>query len=41
VKTGLRVVQRMGLVKTDGEDRPQDEVKILKARVIEEGEEDV
>ena len=41
VKTGLRVVQRMGLVKTDGEDRPVDEVKILKARLIEEGEEDV
>lgn len=41
VKTGLRVVQRMGLVKTDGEDRPVDEVKILKARVIEEGEDDI
>ena len=38
VKTGLRVVQRMGLVKTDAEDRPVDEVKILKARVVEEGE---
>ena len=40
VKTGLRVVQRMGLVKTDTEDRPVDEVKILKARVVEEGEDE-
>jgi peptidyl-prolyl cis-trans isomerase-like 1 len=31
----------MGLVKTDGEDRPVDEVKILKARVVEEGDEDI
>lgn len=31
----------MGLVKTDGEDRPVDEVKILKARVIEEGEDGI
>ena len=28
----------MGLVKTDGEDRPVDEVRILKARVMEEGD---
>ena len=40
VKSGLGVVQRMGLVKTDAEDRPTDQVKILKARVIEEGDED-
>lgn len=40
VKTGLRVVQRMGLVKTDGEDRPVDEVKILRARTVEEGEDE-
>lgn len=39
VKSGLRVVQRMGLVKTDKEDRPEDEVKILKARVVEQDEE--
>ncbi|KAL8843717.1 MAG: hypothetical protein Q9176_001925 [Flavoplaca citrina] len=39
VKSGLRVVQRMGLVKTAGEDRPVEEVKILKARVVEEDEE--
>ncbi|KAL8760119.1 MAG: hypothetical protein Q9199_000256 [Rusavskia elegans] len=41
VKNGLRVVQRMGLVKTAAEDRPVEEVKILKARVIEEGEEGI
>ena len=39
VKEGLRIVQRMGLVKTDAEDRPVDQVKILKARVIEEDDE--
>lgn len=39
VKSGLRVVQRMGLVKTGAEDRPMEEVKILRARVIEEGDE--
>ncbi|MCJ1314536.1 heme binding [Agyrium rufum] len=37
VKSGLRVVQRMGLVKTNAEDRPVDEVKILSARVVEIG----
>ncbi|MCJ1484270.1 heme binding [Schaereria dolodes] len=40
VKSGLRVVQRMGLVKTGAEDRPTESVKILKARVIDEDEED-
>lgn len=35
VKSGLRVVQRMGLVKTDAEDRPEERVLILKARVLE------
>lgn len=39
VKSGLRVVQRMGLVKTGAEDRPVDQVKILKARIIEAGDE--
>lgn len=36
VTGGLRVVQRMGLVKTGVEDRPVDEVKIRSARVVEE-----
>jgi peptidyl-prolyl cis-trans isomerase-like 1 len=35
VKGGMRIVQRMGLVKTGPEDRPLDQVKINKARVVE------
>jgi peptidyl-prolyl cis-trans isomerase-like 1 len=38
VKSGMRVVQRMGLVKTGSEDRPEQEVKILRARVMSDGE---
>lgn len=41
VKSGLRVVQRMGLVKTGAEDRPVDQVKIVSAKVVGEGEEGV
>ena len=41
VKSGLRIVQRMGLVKTGAEDRPTEQVKILKARVVEDNEESV
>lgn len=41
VKSGLRIVQRMGLVKTDAEDRPIDQVMILKARLVEEGDDGV
>ncbi|GKT42696.1 peptidyl-prolyl cis-trans isomerase-like 1 [Colletotrichum spaethianum] len=37
VKNGLSVVKRMGLVKTGPEDRPLEEVKILRASVVEEG----
>ncbi|KAA8908669.1 putative peptidyl-prolyl cis-trans isomerase ppi1 [Sphaerosporella brunnea] len=37
VHSGMRVVQRMGLVKTDRNDKPVDDVKIIKARVDEEG----
>ncbi|KKA18739.1 Peptidylprolyl isomerase [Rasamsonia emersonii CBS 393.64] len=40
VKSGMRVIQRMGLVKTDSEDRPVDPVKIIRARVLEEGAEE-
>ncbi|KAF2098389.1 peptidyl-prolyl cis-trans isomerase ppi1 [Rhizodiscina lignyota] len=40
VKNGLRVVQRMGLVKTK-DDRPVEEVKILSAHVVEEGKGEV
>jgi peptidyl-prolyl cis-trans isomerase-like 1 len=35
VKSGMRVIQRMGLVKTGGEDRPVDELKIIRAQVVE------
>lgn len=35
VKNGMKLVQRMGLVKTDGEDRPLEEVKIVKAKVLD------
>lgn len=40
VKSGMGVVRRLGLVQTDGEDRPVEEVKILRARVVEDGGED-
>lgn len=39
VKTGMRLVLRMGSLRTDGEDRPVEEVKIVRARVLEPGEE--
>ncbi|KAF8472679.1 putative peptidyl-prolyl cis-trans isomerase ppi1 [Kalaharituber pfeilii] len=35
VSSGMRVVQRMGLVRTGEGDRPLEEVKILSGRVIE------
>ena len=35
VKGGMGVVRRLGMVKTDGEDRPVEEEKILKGRVAE------
>jgi peptidyl-prolyl cis-trans isomerase-like 1 len=39
VKSGMRVIQRMGFVKTNNEDRPVDEVKILRAKIVEGSEE--
>ncbi|KAG9205195.1 hypothetical protein B5807_04892 [Epicoccum nigrum] len=36
VKSGMQSVKKLGLVKTDREDRPVEEVKILKAYVIKE-----
>ena len=36
VKNGIRVVQRMGFVKTNKEDKPMDTVKIMKAYVIKD-----
>lgn len=35
----MRIVQRMGLVKTDANDKPIDDISIIKARVVVEGEE--
>lgn len=35
VKGGMRVVQRMGLVRTGEGDKPVEEVRILRARVLE------
>lgn len=34
VKSGLKIVQRMGLVKVGAEDRPTEEVRIVSARVL-------
>jgi len=38
VKTGLGVVRRMGMVKTDADDRPAEALKILRARVVDDPE---
>lgn len=38
VKSGMRVVQRMGLVKTGPEDRPEEEVVLNSARVLKDDE---
>jgi peptidyl-prolyl cis-trans isomerase-like 1 len=38
VKTGMGVVKRMGMVPTGKEDKPVQEVKIITARVVEEGD---
>ena len=38
VKSGLRVVQRMGLVKTGPEDRPVEDVMILGSRIVDTDE---
>lgn len=35
VKSGMQYVKKLGLVKTDKEDRPVEEVKIIKAYVVE------
>lgn len=39
VKNGMRIVQRMGMVQTNREDRPMEEVKIVSARVAKEDDE--
>jgi len=35
VKSGMKVVQRMGLVQTDRQDRPLEEIKIVRATVVD------
>ena len=35
VKSGMKIVQRMGLVKTNAEDKPLEQVKIIRARVLD------
>lgn len=37
VKAGMGVVRRLGLVRTDAEDRPVEDVRIIRARAFEEG----
>ncbi|OAL50226.1 peptidyl-prolyl cis-trans isomerase [Pyrenochaeta sp. DS3sAY3a] len=37
VKSGMQVVKKLGLVKTDTEDRPVQEIKIVKAYIVESG----
>lgn len=41
VRSGMRVVERMGRVATGAGDRPVEEVRILRAWVLEEGMEGV
>lgn len=41
VKSGMGVVRRLGLVKTDADDRPVEDVKIIRARVVEDGGDEV
>jgi len=36
VSKGMGVVRKMGMVKTDRQDRPTEEVKIIKAYVVKE-----
>lgn len=38
VTKGMSVVKRLGMVRTDPEDRPVDDVKIIEASVLTEGE---
>ena len=40
VKSGMRIVQRMGLVKTGAEDRPVEEVKIVRSSIVENDEDE-
>ncbi|GAA5951824.1 hypothetical protein JCM8115_005250 [Rhodotorula mucilaginosa] len=35
VSAGMGVVQRLGAVATDGDDRPRESIKVMKARVVD------
>lgn len=39
VKGGMRIVQRMGMVQTNREDKPTQEVKIVTARIAKDDDE--
>ena len=41
VSSGMNVVKRMGLVKTDAQERPMDDVSIAKATVLEAEDQDL
>ncbi|CAA9959884.1 hypothetical protein CFE70_003328 [Pyrenophora teres f. teres 0-1] len=36
VKSGMQIVKKLGLVKTDKEDRPVEEIKIIKAYLVDD-----
>ena len=38
VKAGLQVLRRIGLVQTDADDRPVEDVRIIRAKVVTEDE---
>ncbi|KAI0172783.1 peptidyl-prolyl cis-trans isomerase-like 1 [Hypoxylon sp. FL1284] len=38
VRAGMSVLRRLGMVKTDADDRPVEDVKIIRARVLDEEE---
>ena len=35
VKDGGKIVKRLGMVSTDGQDRPKEEIRILRATCVE------
>ncbi|KAF2130752.1 peptidyl-prolyl cis-trans isomeras-like protein-like 1 [Dothidotthia symphoricarpi CBS 119687] len=37
VKSGMQIVKKLGMVKTDKEDRPVEDIKIERARIVENG----
>lgn len=41
VTRGMGVVKRMGLVRTGADDRPAEEVKIVRSRILEAGDDSI